>query len=66
MPYGIDKSIGGDSPENIRRIKSCVTSVMRDNPGYSKARAISICKAQLKKSKGASLTVREKELLASL
>ena len=51
MPYGIDKDLGGDSERNVKWMESCVKSVMNKNPGYSKQKAIMVCKAQLKKNK---------------
>jgi hypothetical protein len=49
MPYGIDKSIGGDSPENTKWMEECVRKVMKT--GKDKSSAIAICKATLKRSK---------------
>lgn len=46
MPYGIDKKKGGDSPENVRKMESCVSSIMRKQ-GVAKAQAIAICKDSL-------------------
>lgn len=46
MPYGIPKKVGGDSPENVRKMDDCVNAVMK-HKGYSKSRAIAICKSAL-------------------
>ncbi len=50
MPYGFNKSLGGDSPENDAMIESCVQHVMDKHPGMDKVSAIKICKSQRKKS----------------
>lgn len=42
MPYGFNKSLGGDSQENDAAIERCVIQVM--NKGASKEEAIRICK----------------------
>ena len=56
MPYGVDKSIGGDNPSNDKWMEGCVTKVMKqkgkDGKPYDKGRAIAICKTTLMKSKG--------------
>lgn len=49
MPYGVDKEMGGDSPENVGWMEKCVKSVMEG--GKEKSSAIAICKAQLRKKK---------------
>lgn len=55
MPYGVDKKIGGDSPENVKWMEKCVSRVtgQKDKNGNTidKSRAIAICKATLRKSK---------------
>lgn len=71
MPYGIDKELGGDSPANVRYIKDCVKGVVgkknkRTGKPFTKSEAIAVCKAQLRKSRGAALTPQDRELLASL
>lgn len=48
MPYGISKKIGGDSPSNVKWMERCVKRVMT-NEGFSKGRAIAVCKTTLKK-----------------
>lgn len=50
MPYGVDKNIGGDSPENDKWMEQCVSKVM--GTGKDKGTSIAICKATLKKKKG--------------
>lgn len=50
MPYGVDKDIGGDSPENDAWMEKCVSRVMKT--GKEKGAAIAICKTTLKKTKG--------------
>lgn len=45
MPYGIPKEKGGDSPENINKMESCVLKVM--DQGHDKLSAIKICKSSL-------------------
>ena len=45
MPYGISKDAGGDSPENVNKMESCVQKVMKG--GKSKDSAIAICKTTL-------------------
>lgn len=56
MPYGIDKDIGGDSPENVKWMERCVKRVtgQKDKNGKEipKDRAIAICKSTLQKTKG--------------
>lgn len=71
MPYGIDKRLGGDNESNVRFVKHCVKGVQgrlnsRTGKPFTKSEAIAICKARLKKTKGASLTTQELELLASI
>jgi hypothetical protein len=43
LPYGISKKHGGDSLENVAKVKSCVDQVMKRD-GVSKESAIRICK----------------------
>ncbi len=50
MPYGVDKDVGGDSPENDKWMEKCVSRVM--SQGKDKGSAIAICKTTLKKMKG--------------
>lgn len=50
MPYNVDKSIGGDTPENDKWMEGCVSKVMKT--GKDKGTSIAICKATLKKMKG--------------
>lgn len=45
MPYGIPKSKGGDSAENVARMERCVQRVMES--GKSEESAIRICKDSL-------------------
>ena len=47
MPYGISKEHGGDSPENVKRMKVCITGVMKDNPKLDEDAMIRICKSRL-------------------
>jgi hypothetical protein len=49
MPYGIPKDIGGDSEENEKWMKKCISSVMEG--GKSKDSAVLICKKQLIKTR---------------
>jgi len=49
MPYGVDKSLGGDSKENVAWMERCVDSVMKT--GKPKSNAVAICKSQLRKKK---------------
>lgn len=68
MPYGVDKSLGGDSKENVAWMERCVKSVQEG--GKDKSSAVAICKAQLrrKKSKSESLdtpVVIDNDILAS-
>lgn len=48
MPYGVDKELGGDSPANVKFMERCTKRVMMENKGYSKGRAIAICKKALR------------------
>jgi len=48
MPYGLPKSIGGDSPSNVKWMENCVTKLSKTKDKNS---AIAICKSQLIKSK---------------
>ncbi len=50
MPYGFNKSLGGDTPETDKMIEHCVASVMAKNPKLDKVSAIKICKSQRKRS----------------
>lgn len=43
MPFGIAKSKGGDSPQNVAKMERCIQSVM-SKQGVSKPQAIAICK----------------------
>lgn len=47
MPFWISKDKGWDTPENVKKMESCILSVQKDNPSYSKEKAIRICKSQL-------------------
>ena len=49
MPYSLPSDIGGDSPENVKWMEKCVTSIQKT--GKEKSSAIAICKAQLIKRK---------------
>lgn len=51
MPFGLAKDIGGDSPENVRKMESCIHQVMARNPSLTKEQAIRICKDSIQKSK---------------
>jgi hypothetical protein len=51
MPYGIPKRYGGDSPANVAKMERCVEKCRRNNPGYSKASCIAICKNSIFKNK---------------
>ena len=56
-PYGISKSLGGDSPTNVSKVERCVSHVQgsknkRTGKSFTKEQAIAVCKAMLKKSKG--------------
>jgi hypothetical protein len=46
MPYGVDKSIGGDNESNDKWMESCVSKL---EGKYGKSSAVAICKSQLKK-----------------
>lgn len=50
MPYGIAKKAGGDSPSNTAKMESCVQKLMKEQ-GYSKLKAILICKSSIQKSR---------------
>lgn len=50
MPYGVDKSMGGDSPENDSWMEKCVSKVMKS--GKDKGSAVAICKSTMKKMHG--------------
>lgn len=64
-PYGIDKDLGGDSPQNTSWMESCVKKVMnkKDKAGNTidKSKAIAICKNSFKKSK-ANATLAEADI----
>lgn len=47
MPYGISKSMGGDSPSNDAHAEKVVDALV--SRGYDKITAIKIMKAQMKK-----------------
>jgi hypothetical protein len=49
MPYGIAKSLGGDSPENDANVEGQVAALQRR--GYDKISAIKIAKANMNKKK---------------
>jgi len=51
MPYGISKNQGGDSPSNVKFMERCVKRIRMQNKGYSKGRAIAICKKALERRK---------------
>lgn len=51
MPYGVDKSLGGDNKENDSWMERCVKGVMEKNSKMDKGGAIAICKSQMRKSK---------------
>ena len=42
MPYGFNKSLGGDSPDNDAAIERCVSALVAK--GHDKVEAIKICK----------------------
>ena len=44
MPYGIPKDKGGDSPENVQKLKDCLAAVGRDNSHLDEESLIRICK----------------------
>ena len=48
-PFGIDKKLGGDSPENIKWMEECKKKFIAQ--GKQESNAIAICKAQMKKSR---------------
>lgn len=48
MPYGLPKSIGGDSPSNTKWMENCVSKVSK---GRGKSSAIAVCKSQLIKTR---------------
>jgi len=74
MPYGVDKKIGGDSPENDAWMERCVGSDFgtnkRTGKPYTKGEKIAICKTQLRKhkEKNSSLDIIEidPEVIASI
>lgn len=63
MPYGIQKSIGGDSEENDGWMEKCVARVQET--GKSKSSAIAICKAQLKKNKTKAEFILDEDIMNS-
>lgn len=50
MPYGISKSIGGDSPSNVKKMEECVKKMKKKNPDYDEAKCIKICKSGILKA----------------
>lgn len=48
MPYGIAKKLGGDTPAVNARMERCVADLQAK--GYSKVRAILICKSSIQRS----------------
>jgi hypothetical protein len=70
MPYGVDKDIGGDSPENMKFMESCVADIKGVNKKtgkpYTKGEKIAICKAQLKKSSNASYTKVDEDIFEKI
>lgn len=50
MPYGVDKSMGGDNKKNDTFMEGCVKKVMAG--GKDKGSAVAICKAQMGKMHG--------------
>lgn len=55
MPYGIDKNLGGDSPENERFMENCINSIKGNNKRtgkpYTKGEKVAICKVALRRKK---------------
>jgi len=49
MPYGVDKSLGGDSEENTKWMDDCVTTLKKQ--GKEEGSAIAICKVTMRKHK---------------
>lgn len=47
MPYGVSKSVGGDSEGNDHFVESRVKSIREHNPHMTKSEAIAIAKKQL-------------------
>lgn len=47
MPYGIPKDKGGDSPENVAKMKKCIEAVSRENSHLDEDQIIAICKSKL-------------------
>lgn len=45
MPYGIPKDAGGDSPENVAKMETCIKKVMKK--GMEKDSAIRVCKVSM-------------------
>jgi hypothetical protein len=56
MPYGIQKDKGGDTKENVDKMKSCIDSIKGD---YTKEQKIAICKKRLFGKKKESEAERE-------
>jgi hypothetical protein len=60
MPYGMDKSIGGDTKEADKWMEGCVSKVMakpdKNGKHKDKGSAIAICKATYEKSHGNTKT----------
>lgn len=48
MPYGLKKSLGGDTKSADVRMERCVTKVMGE--GHDKVAAIKICKSSIQHS----------------
>jgi hypothetical protein len=55
MPYGIDKSMGGDNPANVKFMEACVKAVKgkigKDGKVIDEGSAVAICKTTLKRHK---------------
>lgn len=47
MPYGLAKSVGGDTPELNAKVEACVNRLTAK--GYSKVSAIKICKVSIQR-----------------
>ena len=47
MPYGIPKDKGGDSPENVDKLKRCMAEVGPQNGHLSEEELIRICKSKV-------------------
>lgn len=46
-PYNVDKAHGGDSPENTKKVESCVRQIMQKQPHMDESHAIAICKSSI-------------------